>query len=320
MNRTSLVLLSMLVAAPGSLGVAENLVPAGSLIQCTVSEPKVSSKTEAIGDPVSCKISSAVSFGRSSLPYNSFMIGQFEDYKDPGHLVGKGWMELKFERMVIQPDMVIPMETKVVAVPGYQIDREGRIHGKGHPVRDTVEWAIPILWPIDLINLPKRGPRPTLKTETRLTLKVMDDVMVPSTQPPAQDPYGLLRRSPSAYSVPQRVPSTVPHPIALAETSGVLQLLDNTSTYKISPAPPSHPGDHFRTPYTGSPDQPEAVTLVYNDGRPPEQIHNYVLTPTRIYVMDSSRHVVPVDELDLEATQQVNREAGVDFRWLNRSR
>lgn len=36
MNRTSLALLALVVAASGSQGVAENLIPAGSLIQCTV--------------------------------------------------------------------------------------------------------------------------------------------------------------------------------------------------------------------------------------------------------------------------------------------
>jgi hypothetical protein len=38
---------------------------------------------------------------------------------------------------------------------------------------------IPVLWPIDLINLPRRGPRPVIKPETRLTLELMDDLGLP---------------------------------------------------------------------------------------------------------------------------------------------
>jgi hypothetical protein len=107
-------------------------------------------------------------------------------------------MELKFDRMIIEPDTIIPIDAKVVAVPGYNVDRDGRILGKGHAMRDAVEWSIPILWPIDLFALPRRGPRPTLKAETRLTLKVMDDLMVPVTDQPQPDSHGLMHREPGA--------------------------------------------------------------------------------------------------------------------------
>lgn len=184
-------------------GFAERLIPAGSLISCTMSEPRFSSKTANIGDPVLCQVSHVELYGRSTFPYGSYLVGRFEDYKDPGHFVGKGWMELRFERMVIQPDTVIPLDARVVNVPGYNVDRMGRILGKGHPTRDIIEWSIPLLWPIDLINLPRRGPRPTLREETRLTLKVMDDLGVPDVEQPApqQDSSGLWRR-PSAYERP----------------------------------------------------------------------------------------------------------------------
>jgi hypothetical protein len=200
MKSTTLAL-SILLASPFASYASDQLIPAGSLIQCTVSEPRLSSKTTAIGDPVLCQISHAERYGRSVLPYDSYLVGRFEDYRDPGHFVGKGWMELKFERMVVEPNTVIPVAARVVDVPGYVVDRQGRILGKGHAVRDTVEWLIPILWPIDLINLPRRGPRPTLKEETRLTLKVMDDLRVPQMEEPDRDPSGLIRR-PSASATP----------------------------------------------------------------------------------------------------------------------
>ena len=163
MKRTSLVALSLLLASSLFADSGQRLIPAGSLISCTIAEPRLSSKNTAVGDPVLCQVGFSERYGRSVLPYNSFLEGRFEDYRDPGHFVGKGWMELKFDRMIIQPDTVIPISARVVDVPGYRVDTYGRIIGKGHAVRDTVEWMIPILWPIDLLNLPRRGPRPTLK-------------------------------------------------------------------------------------------------------------------------------------------------------------
>jgi hypothetical protein len=148
------------------------------------------------------------------LPYNSYLVGRFEDYKDPGHFVGKGWMELKFDHMVIEPDTVVPVNARVVDVPGYKVDNQGRILGKGHAVRDAVMWSIPVLWPVDLLMLPMRGPRPTLKEETRLTLKVMDDLAVPVSPEPQRDPYGLIPRGGEAYAPqpPAPMPEQQPAP------------------------------------------------------------------------------------------------------------
>ena len=161
---------------------AGTVLPAGSIVQCTISEPKLSSKTDKIGDPVLCTLSHAEQFGRATVPYGSYLVGQFVDYKDPGHFVGKGYVELRFDRLVIPyrgDDTTLPLDARVVSVPNYRVDSDGKILGNGHAVRDTVEWFIPVLWPIDIINLPRRGPRVTLKPETRLTLKVMDDVGIP---------------------------------------------------------------------------------------------------------------------------------------------
>ena len=178
-----------------SIASAEQLVPAGSILKCTVSD-KISSKTEAIGDPVMCTLSHTEAYSRTVFPYGSYLIGHFEEYKDPGHFVGKGWMELRFDRLMIQPDTNVPINARVVAVPKYPVDSEGRIHGTGHPVRDTIEWLIPVLWPIDLINLPRRGPRPTLKPETQLTLKVLDDFGIPSqAEQDYQQPALIERRT-----------------------------------------------------------------------------------------------------------------------------
>lgn len=58
-----------------------------------------------------------------------------------------------------------------------------------------------------------------------------------------------------------------------------------------------------------------AVTLVFNDGRPPMQVHSYVLTGSSVLIAEKGRQrVIPITDLDLAATVAQNREAGVDFK------
>jgi hypothetical protein len=199
---------SVFVLAMSTRLFAAQVIPAGALLQCTTADNHISSKTMAVGDPILCAVSHFSIFGHSALPYGSYLSGTFDDYHDPGHLVGKGWMVLRFDRLVIPPNTVIPISTKVVDVPQYPVDAEGRIHGKGHAVRDVVTWSIPILWPIDLVNLYRRGPRPNLRTETRITVKLMEDVEVPSFEEapiaPQQPTEPALKQRPVTYQVPDR--------------------------------------------------------------------------------------------------------------------
>jgi hypothetical protein len=55
------------------------------------------------------------------------------------------------------------------------------------------------------------------------------------------------------------------------------------------------------------------VTVIFNDGRPPVQIHNYLLTTNTLTVLDPQYREIPLAQIDVAATQQANRAAGVDF-------
>jgi hypothetical protein len=58
----------------------------------------------------------------------------------------------------------------------------------------------------------------------------------------------------------------------------------------------------------------DGLTLIFRDGRPPQQIHNYMLTKTTLTVVDGRRlREVPVADLDVSATEAANRNAGVVF-------
>ena len=277
----SALALSLVFAAPLAVSAADyttdHLLPAGSLIQCTTSEPRLSSKTMAIGDPVLCRVSHAVRVGHSVLPYDSYLVGRFEAYRDPGHFVGKGWMQLTFDRLVVEPDTIIPLDAKVVDVPGYSIDREGRILGKGHATRDTILWMIPILWPIDLLELPRRGPSPTLKTETRLTVKLMDDLRVPEGQPLDRDPYGLAHR-PSAKDEPPPPPADPqPEPQPMASAPPQQDYAPPQPTYANYPPPA-----YYAPPQVLVVQQPVYVapTPVYTYAMPaPPPLYTYMYGP-----------------------------------------
>ena len=154
------------------------LVPAGTLLRCTLDEPDFSSKTADIGDPVVCHLAALRQFGKTVFPRGSYLGGHLEADKEPGHFVGKGYLKIEFDRIGF-PDSDIPVPSKIIAAKGYKVDRKGDIVGTGHATRDTVEWLIPPLWPWKILTLPARGPRPTLKGEEQITVRLMDDIDVP---------------------------------------------------------------------------------------------------------------------------------------------
>lgn len=282
MKRIWYALPLLLLAAPVAGNAAEQLIPAGSLIQCIVSEPKLSSKNIDVGDPVLCEISHFQLYGRSVFPYGSYLVGQFQDYKDPGHFVGKGWMQLVFDRAAMPPDQEIPIQAKVVYVPGYSVDKKGKIDGKGHPVRDAIAWSIPVLWPIDLVNLPRRGPRPVLKPETRLTLKIMEDVRVSTSQQAPLNSEGFAQRAPMSYSPPAVTPPAGQHSTGYTQVRGAT---------------------------------PQWIALVTQDGYTRWTTRYWFDGGTRVvYVATNGRaYTFPIERLDLAKTLAVNRDHGVDF-------
>jgi hypothetical protein len=153
-------------------------LPAGTLIRCTVDEPNFSARTANIGDPVVCYARPLVEFGCSAFPPGTQLGGEFTAYHKPGRFVGKGWMDLEFDRLIL-PIGETAIRARVISVNGFKVDQQGRILGHGHPKRDAIGWMIPVLWPIKVLTLPMRGPFPALKGERAMTLRLLDDVTMP---------------------------------------------------------------------------------------------------------------------------------------------
>jgi hypothetical protein len=60
--------------------------------------------------------------------------------------------------------------------------------------------------------------------------------------------------------------------------------------------------------------------VIFRNGRAPEQIHNYLLTRTTLTVLDQPYRQIPLDQIDIAATVETNRKAGVDFSVPRSSR
>jgi hypothetical protein len=205
MKRLIAILVSavaLLVLVP-VIHAQDQLVPAGTLLQCTLEEPNFSSATAAVGDPVVCHLRTMQQFGRPLFPRGSMLGGHLEADKEPGHFFGKGYLKITFDRVIL-PNGDLPVPAKVIQARGFKVDKQGDIEGKGHPKRDVVEWMIPPLWPWKVVSLPFRGPRPALRGEEPMQLRLMDDIVIPRTlaqiSHPDRPPYASSTQ-PSAYRV-----------------------------------------------------------------------------------------------------------------------
>ncbi len=141
MKRKLLFLIGLFVflGLEGNVWAQQTVVPAGTLLRCTLNEPNFSSATAEVGDPIVCHLGATQQFGREAFPRDTYIAGHLEAYKDPGHFVGKGWLQLSLDRIGL-PNTELPVPGKVIAVSGYRVDREGKIRGRGHAQRDAVEW------------------------------------------------------------------------------------------------------------------------------------------------------------------------------------
>ena len=120
-----LVILSLTLSA----SAREMILPAGTLLHCTMNEPNFSSATVAVGDPVLCHLKSVTEFGQQTFPRGSYLVGHLESAQDPGHFWGKGYMKLMFDRIGL-PNGDMPLDAKVIATRGYKVDKQGDIDGK----------------------------------------------------------------------------------------------------------------------------------------------------------------------------------------------
>ena len=304
-RRLSLMILFafFLLAQADSRG-QEVIVPAGTIVQCTLEDAKLSSKTAVPDDPILCETGNLREFGTSVFPRGAYLEGRFAGARDPGHLWGKGWMQLEFDQLLL-PGAELPITTRVTSVPNLKVDLKGRIHGTGHAERDAMEWAIPVLWPEKVVTLPLRGPRPVLKQETRITLKLMESLTVPQgvagylANAPLVRP-GAFRPSPASEPVNlEPAVREIPPAINITRTTAD-PMLERISLVSMSTQ------DRAST---------EGTLLIWADGSA-QLVKDYWFDSgqkIRFVARDGHAGVFPIEALDLATTVKLNRERGVSF-------
>jgi len=60
------------------------------------------------------------------------LAGIWRREKDPGHFVGKGYLKITFDRVIV-PTGDIPLPAKVIQAKGYKVDKQGDIQGQRAP-------------------------------------------------------------------------------------------------------------------------------------------------------------------------------------------
>jgi hypothetical protein len=315
----------------------ETVVPAGTILQCTLDEPRFSSATAQVGEPVVCHVNSLGMFGRPVFDRGAYLSGRLKDFRDPGHFVGKGWLRVEFDSLTSSSGTV-PIAARIVSVTHYRVDIEGKIRGHGHARRDAIEWSLPILWPEKVITLPARGPRPELKGETRISLRILEDVPVPNN----------VTSAPSAAAIPTPLASRVrvgvnpgvdsriassPSNSGFSRSASVSSSIANgivpriryggatALTAKVELPPMNLPNerqsavtDELTRPIERFWRDPKSTLLVRKDGRAYVVTNYWFEAGLLVYfASDGRRQTLPPEALDFETTVKVNQERGVPF-------
>lgn len=305
------VLAVSLLSLTLSASAREMVLPAGTLLQCTMNEPNFSSSTVAAGDPVLCHLHSVTEFGQQAFPRGSYLVGHLESAQDPGHFWGKGNLKLQFDRIGL-PNGDLPLDAKVIATRGYKVNREGDIRGKGHAKRDIVEWMLPPLWPWKVMMLPARGPRPTLKGESQLTLRLMDDVQIPqvnATNGPDWHFFGGPRPQNESY---YRGSSSGPRDNSFPQLA-VRQVAPTASEPTVEEVSQVTYADYIsKSAVGGGGAAPRVPVFVLKTGMV-LAVGNYTYQSGRIsYELASGGNgVISTDEVDWSTTTRVNSQRGV---------
>jgi len=287
-----------------SASARDVIVPAGTLLQCTLNEPSLSSKTVDVGDPVLCHLRGITVFGQQAFPRGSYLVGHLEAAKDPGHFWGKGYLKLQFDRIGV-PSGDLPLEAKIISTRGYKVDKQGKIDGKGHPKRDVVEWMLPPLWPWKVIMLPARGPRPALKGETVLSLRLMDDVQIPQLAQTYGPGWHFFDRFKSqSYNDSQA--SSVRKQVTM-------QAASDTTTVQ-----PTYASLVTREVPTNAQSAPGMPVFVLNNGTV-LSVSAYGYADNRITytLMGGGTGVISTDDIDWSSTTRLNNQRGVRLSLHN---
>ena len=227
---------------------------------------------------------------------------------------GKGSLSLEFDRLILPNAEVLPLTAKIISAPHQRIDKTGSIKGKGHPKRDAALWLVPVFWPIKVLTLPARGPFPTLKGESRLSMRLMEDVELPTVAKAYPAPPWVNQnssyRSPSAI---QPAANHTPRLIPRAEYASVAspaEIQPAAAAQNLTEAPAGR--------ITSSPSQP--MTIIALQAGSAVLARDYWVEGASIHCVaeNGAEQQVPLTAVDLATTVKVNQERNVGFELRSR--
>lgn len=87
-------------------------------------------------------------------------------------------------------------------------------------------------------------------------------------------------------------------------------------TYSQAPAADARmPRPAYAGMSTSAPEPEQAITVIFKNGRAPETIHNYLMNSRTLTDLDQQHYEqIPLNQIDIAATEQTNRARGLVFQ------
>src|SRR6267154_2238535 len=152
---------------------------------------------------------------------------------------------------------------------------------------------LPPLWPWKVLSLPAKGPKPALKGEVAITLRLMEDVTLPQASAAA---------SRAAVQQPRAEPSPSPSPSAHTTIPSIWYVPPGMSAWRSKVA-----DDPVKLA------RPSGLTLIFLKSEAIYAVTDYWLDNGRLnYVLSSgTNQSVDLGEVDWSKTLGLNAERGV---------
>jgi hypothetical protein len=174
-------LTSTSLAGPSDTSCSIN-IPAGTIIRVYPDEQLVAGTTSG---PLLFTIAADVRFFLNRpplLPRGSKILGRMETSGKAGRLWGRAKAQVVFTSILTPDYCEYPIDATLIGTKKYQV-HEGVIVGRGHPRRDALALIFPPTTLYQLIRLPARGPKLTIREEDQLVVKLTQSVYLARSQP-----------------------------------------------------------------------------------------------------------------------------------------
>jgi hypothetical protein len=165
---------STALAGPSETSCSLN-IPAGTIIRAYPDERIVGGTTSG---PLLFTVAADVRFFLNRppiLPRGSKILGKMEQSSQAGRFWGRAKAQPVFTSILTPDFCEYAIDAKLTGTKMYQV-RDEVIIGRGHARRDTVALLFPPTTVYQLMRLPARGPKLTIREEEQLVIKLLQPV------------------------------------------------------------------------------------------------------------------------------------------------